>query len=163
MCKGIIIFTIYHCPLSFLYSMSLSISDANIHSSSLTLSLSLSLSGPLTMSNLASFRLESPLGLTTSDRRVMFGDMFLLSGDGSKPHSSRSIGGLSTLGTGMIQYNTPLSVCPTVCLSFSVVYCAVLVLNWFKGFMHIYFDLILFPHKWILTPHHAHPFSSLPV
>lgn len=56
--------------------------------------------GPLTMSNLASFRLESPLGLNTSDRRVMFGDMFLLPGDTNKPHSTRSNGGLSTLGTG---------------------------------------------------------------
>ena len=43
----------------------------------------------------------------------MFGDMFMMSADTNKPHSSRSIGGLSTLGTG-----TLLCFLPLLCLSF---------------------------------------------
>ena len=35
----------------------------------------------------------------------MFGDMFLMSSDTNKPHSSRSIGGLSTLGTGTLLFS----------------------------------------------------------
>ena len=45
--------------------------------------------------------------------QVMFGDMFMMSADTNKPHSSRSIGGLSTLGTG-----TLLCFLSLLCLSF---------------------------------------------